>query len=390
MSSQAENSNDVHDESALTQSQAADDHDAQAQYTDDGMGSPVRQFAPRGGRSRQSKRDPSDAPKVAPKTKSAPKTASKTPAAAPKTATKEDNAAKKRKAVADAAAACGLTTSEPTSGVKVSKRAKTMAAEGAAKAAKGASKGAKKGAKKDAYERVQDAIAQLEEHEALLTSIAEEDVEGFLERTRSADGFEVETIDDEDFPTSPAPAPDRRPTKKKPATATASAPSTSSSQSGRGMSSASVASASAPAKAPEYAAVVPWGPWAIAPRDRAGDGKNESLVEVEKKLKDYYCVPFATWWAAPAGTHTKYTGEKRYGVKPEDADAQDRKVVHAVLEGYSPGEKAGRMCNGWKSEKTPWSRVEYPTVDFFLQKKNLPADWTPPGIALLRALSQQH
>jgi hypothetical protein len=131
--------------------------------------------------------------------------------------------------------------------------------------------------------------------------------------------------------------------------------------------------------------VVPWGPWAIAPRDRAGDGKNESLLETEKKLKDYYCVPFATWWAAPAGTHTKYTGEKRYGVKPEDADAQDRKVVHAVLEGFSPGDKAGRMCNGWKSEKAPWSRVEYPTVDFYLQKKNLPADWTPPGIAHLRA-----
>jgi hypothetical protein len=242
-----------------------------------------------------------------------------------------------------------------------------MAAEGAAKAAKGASKGAK-GAKKGAYERVQDAIAQLEGHEALLTSIAEEDVESFLARTRSADGFEVETIEDEDFPTSPAPAPDRRPTHKKPATATASS-----------------ATSSTSAKAPEYAAVVPWGPWAIAPRDRAGDGKNESLLETEKKLKDYYCVPFATWWAAPAGTHTKYTGEKRYGVKPEDADAQDRKVVHAVLEGFSPGDKAGRMCNGWKSEKAPWSRVEYPTVDFYLQKKNLPADWTPPGIAHLRA-----
>ena len=150
------------------------------------------------------------------------------------------------------------------------------------------------------------------------------------------------------------------------------------------MSSASAASA-AP-KAPEYAAVVPWGPWAIAPRDRAGDGKNESLVEAEKKLKDYYCVPFATWWAAPAGTHTKYTGEKRYGVKPEDADAKDRKVTHAVLEGYSPGEKAGRMCNGWKSEKAPWPRVEYKTVDFYLQKKDLPADWTPPGIEQLRSL----
>ena len=338
-----------------------DDNDAQAQYTDDGMGSPVRQFA-RGGRSRQSKRDTSDAPKVAPKSKS--KSAAKTKSAA---------APKKRKA--DDA------TAEPTSSVKVTKRAKTMAAEGAAKAS-APTKKASKGAKKDAYERVQDAIAQLEEHEALLTSIAEEDVDSFLSRTRSDVGFEVETIDDdEDFPASPAPAPDRRPKKSATAPGPATASSTSSSQSGRGMSSASASSASA--KAPEYTAVVPWGPWAIAPRDRAGDGTNESLVEVERKLKDYYCVPFATWWAAPAGTHTKYTGEKRYGVKPEDADAKDRKVVHAVLEGFSPGDKAGRMCNGWKSEKAPWSRVEYPSVDFYLQKKNLPEGWTPPGITFL-------
>ena len=339
-----------------------DDNDAQAQYTDDGMGSPVRPFAR--GRSRHPKRDTSDAPKAAPKSKSAAKTKS---AAASKTA-----AAPKKRKVDDATAA----TAEPTSGVKVTKRAKTMAAEGAAKAS-APTKRAPKGAKKGAFERVQDAIAQLEEHEALLTSIAEEDVQSFLCRTRSDDGFEVETIDEEDFPASPAPAPDRRPKKPEPATAS----STSSSQSGRGLSSASASSASA--KAPEYTAVVPWGPWAIAPRDRAGDGTNESLVEVERKLKDYYCVPFAVWWAAPVGSHTKYTGEKRYGVKPEDADAKDRKVVHAVLEGFSPGDKAGRMCNGWKSEKAPWSRVEYPSVDFYLQKKNLPEGWTPPGITHL-------
>ena len=92
-----------------------DDNDAQAQYTDDGMGSPVRQFAPRG-RSLKTKTESADAPKRAPKVKAAPKTASKIPA--------KENAHKKRKTTAD----------ESTSSVKVSKRAKTMAAEGAAKA----------------------------------------------------------------------------------------------------------------------------------------------------------------------------------------------------------------------------------------------------------------
>jgi len=344
-------------EPANTQPQVEDDNDAQAQYTDDGMGSPVRQFAPRG-RSLKTKTESADAPKRAPKVKAAPKTASKIPA--------KENVLKKRKTTAD----------ESTSSVKVSKRAKTMAAEGAAKASvKTAAAATKvpKGAQKDAYDRVQDALAQLEEHEVLVTSMTEEDVEGFLARTRSDDGYEVEEIDDADFSTSPAPAPDRR-------------------QSGRGMSSAPAPAPAATSKElPQYAAVAPWGSWAIAPRDRArADGKNiQCMVEVEKKLKDYYLVPFAVWWAQPKGTHTKYTGEKRYGVQPEDPDAEDRKVTHAVLEGYSPGEKAGRMCNGWKSEKSPWSRVEYKTVDFYLQKKDLPADWTPPGIEQLRALSRQ-
>jgi hypothetical protein len=245
-------------------------------------------------------------------------------------------------------------------------------------------------AQKDAYDRVQDALAQLEEHEALLTSIAEEDVAGFLERTRSEDGFEVEEIDDDDFPTSPAPAPDRRPRSKSlaPTRSSSSSSSTSStssgSQSGRGMSVAA-----APNKAlPQYASVAPWGPWAISPRDRAGDGKNETLVEVEKKLKDYYLVPFAVWLNQPKGTHTKYSAEKHFDPKKQDVNVnyEDRKVVHAILEGYSTGEKPGRMCNGWKSEKAPWPRVEYPTVDFYLKKKDLPADWTPPGIEQLRAL----
>ena len=373
-------SQDVTNEPANTQSQVVDDNDTQAPYHDDGMGSPVRQFVPRG-RARKTKADSTDAPKRAPKTKAASKTASKVPAI-------KETMPKKRKAAAATEA-----DEEPTSSVKVSKRAKTMAAEGAAKASAKSSAKVPKGAQKDAYDRVQDALAQLEEHEALLTSFAEEDIEGFLERTRSDDGFEVEEIDDDDFPTSPAPAPERRPpTRRKSLAPTTS--SSSSSQSGRGLPAVAAAPpaapvATAPHKAlPQYAAVAPWGPWAIAPRDRAGDGKNETLVEVERKLKDYYLVPFAVWWAAPKGTHTKYSAEKHYDTKKQDVNInyEDRKVVHAVLEGYAPGEKAGRMCNGWKSEKAPWPRVEYKTVDFYLQKKDLPADWTPPGIEQLRSL----
>ena len=291
---------------------------------DDGMGSPTRQYAPRG-RYKKSKA-------------TVPKTAKKTAEAS-----KESN---KRKAASD------------TASTKVTKRAKTMAAAGAAAAA-GAVKSAKKKGSAS-YDRVQAALKELEENEALLTTIAEEDVDSFLhQRSYSDGGFEVEDIDDDDSPSSPKPAPDRK------------APA----QSGRGL----------PPATPQQPVAVPWGPWAIAPNDRAGDRSNASLVEVEQKLKNYYLVPFATWWGAPVGAHTKYTAEKRYQVRPEDADALDRKVVHAVLEGHSPGDKAGRMCNGWKSEKTPWSRVEYPTVNFYLQKKDLPADWTAPSGAPSRA-----
>jgi len=192
------------DEPANTQPQVVDDDDTQAPYNDDGMGSPVRQFVPRA-RARKTKADSADAPKRAPKTKAAPKTASKVPAI-------KETMPKKRK-VAFAATEAG---EEPTSSVKVSKRAKTMAAEGAAKASAKSSAKVPKGDQKDAYDRVQDALAQLEEHEALLTSVAEEDIEGFLERTRSADGFEVEEIDDDDFPTSPAPALTAAPTTRSP------------------------------------------------------------------------------------------------------------------------------------------------------------------------------
>ena len=77
------------------------------------------------------------------------------------------------------------------------------------------------------------------------------------------------------------------------------------------------------------------------------------------------------------GTHTKYSAVMRYGTAPGAADFDDRRVVHAVLEGYAP-DGSGRMCNGWKSEKAPWARKEHSTLDFYLQKQDLPAGWQAP------------
>ena len=84
------------------------------------------------------------------------------------------------------------------------------------------------------------------------------------------------------------------------------------------------------------------------------------------------------------GTHTKYSVQLRYGTKEGDADFDDRRVVHAVLEGNVPGmahNNPGRMCNGWKSEKAPWARKEHATIDFYLQKQDLPSGWQAPAVA---------
>ena len=92
-------------------------------------------------------------------------------------------------------------------------------------------------------------------------------------------------------------------------------------------------------------------------------------------------MPFSTWAAGKKGTHTKYSVQLRYGTKEGDADFDDRRVVHAVLEGNIPGPATGRMCNGWKSEKAPWARKEHSTLDFYLQKQDLPAGWQAPAVA---------
>ena len=216
--------------------------------------------------------------------------------------------------------------------VKTSKRARTMST-----AAVKTDKKRKKTRLGGAIDDCQAALDSLEADELLVATLPEGDVEAFLTRTRSDYGFEVEDIDGS-FPASPKLAPIR---------------------------------VSPP--------IPSWSLSCISERDRATpSAPNASLAMVETKLKGYYLVPYAMWFGAKKGTHTKYSVQLRYGTKAGDADFDDRRVVHAILEGSAPG-GSGRMCNGWKSEKAPWARKEHSTLDFYLQKQDLPAGWQAPA-----------
>ena len=121
--------------------------------------------------------------------------------------------------------------------------------------------------------------------------------------------------------------------------------------------------------------MVPWGAWALSPADRS-DGATTSLIVTEEKLKNYYLVTFEEWLQVPVGHHTKYTTIKRFGAKSGDADFHERKVVHAVVGDMVPGDKPGRMCSGWKSDMAPWKRTNYETLNFYVQKGDLPSNYT--------------
>ena len=77
----------------------------------------------------------------------------------------------------------------------------------------------------------------------------------------------------------------------------------------------------------------------------------------------------------PAGRHTKYTTVKRFGARSSDIDFCERKVVHAVVGDEVPGDKPGRMCSGWKSDMAPWKRTNYETLNFYVQKADLPSKY---------------
>ena len=118
--------------------------------------------------------------------------------------------------------------------------------------------------------------------------------------------------------------------------------------------------------------LVPWGSWCLSPADRS-DGANASLMETEAKLKNYYLVTFDQWLKVPAGRHTKYTTVKRFGARSGDADFHERKVVHAIVGDMVPGDTPGRICSGWKSDLAPWKRTNYETLNFYVQKGDLPS-----------------
>lgn len=122
------------------------------------------------------------------------------------------------------------------------------------------------------------------------------------------------------------------------------------------------------------APMVPWGAWALSPADRS-DGATTSLIVTEEKLKNYYLVTFEDWLKVPIGRHTKYTTVKRFGAKSSDSDFHERKVVHAVVGDEVSGDKPGRMCSGWKSDMAPWKRTNYETLNFYVQKADLPSKY---------------
>ena len=223
---------------------------------------------------------------------------------------------------------------------KASKRAKSMVEAAADKIGK---EGKAKRAKKKYEAFIESALGSLDENstEVYAEFVGEDQVDRAVSRLRSRpssprtyreDEFEVETIDEPSDPLS--------------------------------------ATSPLPASSP----MVLWGAWALSPIDRS-DGANPSLIETEAKLKNYYLVPFEDWLKVPAGRHTKYTTVKRFGAKSSDIDFCERKVVHAVVGDEVPGDKPGRMCSGWKSDMAPWKRTNYETLNFYVQKADLPSKY---------------
>ena len=223
---------------------------------------------------------------------------------------------------------------------KASKRAKSMVEAAADKIGK---EGKAKRAKKKYEAFIESALGSLDENstEVYAEFVGEDQVDRAVSRLRSRpssprtyreDEFEVETIDEPSDPLS--------------------------------------ATSPLPASSP----MVLWGAWALSPIDRS-DGANPSLIETEAKLKNYYLVPFEDWLKVPAGRHTKYTTVKRFGARSSDIDFCERKVVHAVVGDEVPGDKPGRMCSGWKSDMAPWKRTNYETLNFYVQKADLPSKY---------------
>ena len=92
---------------------------------------------------------------------------------------------------------------------------------------------------------------------------------------------------------------------------------------------------------------------ALAPEDAS--------LKAQLSDKGFYHVTFEEWKDQPEGAHTCYTLPQDY-LTPLNGE---RKRVYAVLEKHIEN---GRTCNGYKSDRAPWDRVNYPTVRFYLKQ----------------------
>jgi hypothetical protein len=92
---------------------------------------------------------------------------------------------------------------------------------------------------------------------------------------------------------------------------------------------------------------------ALAPEDAS--------LKAQLSDKGFYHVTFEEWKEQPEGAHTCYTVPQDY-LTPLNGE---RKRVYAVLEKHIEN---GRTCNGYKSDRAPWDRVNYPTVRFYLKQ----------------------
>ena len=92
---------------------------------------------------------------------------------------------------------------------------------------------------------------------------------------------------------------------------------------------------------------------ALAPED--------ATLKAQLSDKGFYHVTFEEWKEQPEGAHTCYTLPQDY-LTPLNGE---RKRVYAVLEKHIEN---GRTCNGYKSDRAPWDRVNYPTVRFYLKQ----------------------
>ena len=92
---------------------------------------------------------------------------------------------------------------------------------------------------------------------------------------------------------------------------------------------------------------------ALAPEDAS--------LKAQLSDKGFYHVTFEEWKDQPEGAHTCYTLPQDY-LTPLNGE---RKRVYAVLQKHIEN---GRTCNGYKSDRAPWDRVNYPTVRFYLKQ----------------------